>query len=59
MEYRDEKTLSWLRKGDLKTATEGIIMAAQEQAIRTRSIKHHIDKEHLALVHCTATWRTR
>jgi len=43
-EFRDSQSWEWLRNGDLKKATEGTIMAAQEQAIRTRSIKHHIDK---------------
>ncbi|XP_065061308.1 uncharacterized protein LOC135688397 [Rhopilema esculentum] len=44
-EFRDEQTWNWLRKGNLKKATEGTIMAAQEQAIRSRSIRHCIDKE--------------
>ena len=47
-EFRDEQTWNWLRKGDLKKATEGTIMAAQEQAIRTRSIRHRIDNENIS-----------
>ena len=47
-EFRDEQTWNWLRKGDLKKATEGTIMSAQEQAIRTRSIRHCIDKENIS-----------
>ena len=47
-EFRDVKSWDWLKKGDLKKATEGTLMAAQEQAIRTRSIKHHIDKENIS-----------
>ena len=43
-EFRGSKTWDWLRKGDLKKATEGKPMAAQEQAIRTRSIQHRVDK---------------
>ena len=35
----------WLKKGYLKKETEGLIMAAQEQAIRTNWIRHNIDKE--------------
>ena len=31
-------------KGDLKIQTEALLCAAQEQAIRTNYIKHHIDK---------------
>ena len=34
----------WLRNGLLKKETEGLILAAQEQALRTNSIKHSIDK---------------
>ena len=44
-EFRNVRSWDWLKKGDVKKATEGTLMAAQEQAIRTRSIKHHIDKE--------------
>ena len=40
--FRGEQTWNWLKKGDLKKATEGTIMAAQGQAIRTRSIRHYI-----------------
>ena len=35
---------NWLSRGDLKKSTEGTLMAAQEQAIRTRAIQYHIDK---------------
>ena len=34
----------WLRKGCLKRTTEALIMAAQEQAIRTNNLKAKIDK---------------
>ena len=37
-----------VEKGDLKKATEGTIMAAQEQAIRTRSIRDCIEKENIS-----------
>ena len=47
-EFRDAISWDWLKNGDLKKATEGTLMAAQEQAIRTRSIKHHIDKENIS-----------
>ena len=46
--FRDSRSWEWLKKGDLKKATEGTIMAAQEQATRTRSIRHHIDKENIS-----------
>ena len=47
-EFRDEITWNWLKKKCLKKTTEASIMASQEQAIRTRSIKHHIDKENIS-----------
>ena len=39
-----EDSWRWLRNGFLKKETEGLILAAQEQALRTNSIKHSIDK---------------
>lgn len=41
-----EKDLSWkwLVQGNLKVQTEAMICAAQEQASRTKSTKHKIDK---------------
>ena len=33
----------WLFKIDLKIVTEVLLCAAQEQAIRTKYVKHHID----------------
>ena len=39
-----EESWRWLRNGFLKKETEGLIPAAQEQALRTNSIKHSIDK---------------
>ena len=43
-EVRDDST-SWLwrKKGYLKKETEGLIMAAQDQSLRTRWIKQYID----------------
>ena len=37
-----------MRKGRLKKGTEGLITAAQDQALRTNSIKHRIDKQDIA-----------
>ena len=39
-----EESWRWLRNGFLKKETEGLILAAQEQALRTNSIKYSIDK---------------
>ena len=39
-----EESWRWLRNGFLKKETEGLILAAQEQALRTNSIKHSVDK---------------
>ena len=39
-----KKSWLWLKNGDLKKGTEALLMAAQEQAIRTNYVKHHIDK---------------
>ena len=42
---RDEKdSWLWLKRGYLKKETEGLILAAQDQAIRTNWIKRMIDK---------------
>ena len=39
-----QKTWTWLRKGNLKTETESLQIAAQDNAIRTNHIKARIDK---------------
>ena len=39
-----DKTWQWLSKSDLKIGIEALLCAAQEQAIRTNYVKHHIDK---------------
>ena len=36
-------TWQWLQRGELKKETEGMIMAAQDQALRTRCIQRAID----------------
>ena len=40
----DEKTWRWLRKGNLKRETESLLIAAQNNAIRTNHIKARINK---------------
>ena len=47
-EVRDKKTWKGLKKGRLKKETEGIIMAAQDQALRSNSIKRIIDKQNVS-----------
>ena len=39
-----EKTWTWLRKGNLKRETESLLIAAQDNAIRTNHMKARIDK---------------
>ena len=39
-----EITWNWLKNGYLKKETEGFMMAAQDQAIETNTIKARIDK---------------
>ena len=38
-----EKSWGWLRNGDLKRETEGMVLAAQGQALRTNYVKFRID----------------
>ena len=45
-DVRDKKnSWLWLRKGYLKKETEGLLLAAQDQALRTRWIMKNIDKK--------------
>ena len=39
-----EKTLTWLRKGNLKRETESLLKTTQNNAISTNHIKARIDK---------------
>ena len=39
-----KKTSAWLRKGNLKRETESLLMAAQNNSIRTNHIEARIDK---------------
>ena len=39
-----QKTWTWLRKGNFKRETESLLIAAQNNAIRTNHIKARIDK---------------
>ena len=48
-EGRDEdNSWLWVKKGYLKKETEGLIMAAQDQPIRTNWIRQNIDKEDIS-----------
>ena len=42
-EVASEGSWQWLTRGELKKETEGMLMAAQEQALRTRYIQNKID----------------
>ena len=39
----DEKTWTWLRKGNLKRETEFLLLAAKNIAVRTNYVKMKID----------------
>ena len=47
-EIRSEETWGWIRKGYLKKETEGLIFAAQEQALRTNWIRKNIDGQEVS-----------
>ena len=47
-EIRDDKSWNWLKRGTLKKETEGTLMAAQDQALRTNAIKSRIDKQDIS-----------
>ena len=42
------KTWEWLRRGELKKETEGLITAAQDQSLRTNVMKARIEKSHVS-----------
>ena len=41
---RDEASWNWLKNGNIKKETEGLLLAAQDQALRSNAIKSRIDK---------------
>ena len=43
-EVASSKTWEWLRRGELKKETEGLITAAQDQSLRTNVMKARIEK---------------
>ena len=43
-EVRNDQCWAWLQNGDLKRETESLIVAAQNQSIRTNLVKARIDK---------------
>ena len=43
-EVRSDQYWAWLQDGDLKRETESLIVAAQNQSIRTNLVKTKIDK---------------
>ena len=49
MDVRDEEnSWNWLKNGYLKKETEGTILAAQDQALRTNWVKSNVDKENIS-----------
>ena len=47
---RSSDSWEWLRKGMLKKETEGMLMAAQDQSLRTNAINSRIDKQDVSPV---------
>ena len=47
-EIKDKDSWNWLKKETLKKDTEGMLMAAQDQALRTNYIKKRIDKQNVS-----------
>ena len=45
---RTPESWQWLRRGELKRETEGMLMAAQDQALRTNNIRGAIDGEQIS-----------
>ena len=45
---RDPKSWEWLKRGKLKKGAEGLLMVAQDQALRTNSVKRLIDKQKIS-----------
>ena len=43
---RSDQSWAWLQNGDLKRETESLIVAAQNQSIRTNLVKAKFDKSH-------------
>ena len=43
-EVRSDQCLAWVQNVDLKRETESLIVAAQNQSIRTNLVKARIDK---------------
>ena len=51
-EVASSKTWEWLRRGELKKETEGLITAAQDQSLRTNVMKARIEKSHVSCAEC-------
>ena len=47
-QIRDQKTWEWIKRGKLKKESEGFLMAAQDQALRTNSVKKRIDNQNVS-----------
>ena len=45
IEVRDDNNnWLWMKKGYLKKETIGLVMAARDQSLETRQVKHYIDR---------------
>ena len=52
----DKNSWLWLRKGYLKKETEGLLLAAQDQALRTRWIMKYSSLARLILSLVSCIW---
>ena len=59
-EVASSKTWEWLRRGELKKETEGLITAAQDQSLRTNVMKARIEKSDVSpmCIMCNAAEET-
>ena len=47
-EELSSESWSWIRIGELKKETEGLVFAAQDQTIRTNLVKARIEKQNVS-----------
>ena len=56
---RSQETWNWLKTGTLKKEIEGMLMAAQMQALRKSYIKSNVDKQIVSPVYVACAEKER